>query len=293
MKRLLFILLGFLSLPSLAQQSKETGIQWKNKSRLGITVAYDYQKFDHRYTTSNITNYLPIRNEHNQYAQEIIPFLGHYKIKENTLDVLRLQLDYWFFPFLNVYAIGGEIHNHSQISTTLQVKDMFFPSFSSDVSYNGWRYGGGLKGEYNFKNFKPQIGYSIYWDDLDHIHDKSLSQTVNIKLGYSIPINKPWIKIIDLYIGSSYNNMKLKYGYQAFYDEETIQQILKELEIQPPYNIGGVLDVITLKNIHDWNLDTSVDMELCYNLHGLFHASLLGRKTSFSVAISYRLFGKK
>lgn len=298
MKRLLIITFGvLLILPSHAQQTKEAKkySQWKNKSRFGITIAYDYRKFDHHYSLFSIYGAVPNRSRGENYNDSEGTFLfpGKYKIEKNTLDVIRLEVDYWIFSFLNLYAIGGRIDNHSRINTTLQTKDIKYPPFSSTIKYSGWEYGVGLKGEVRIKNFKPQIGYSIYWDDLDDIDDKSYTHTFDLKLGYTIPINKLWIKNIDIYAGGAYNYVKLKYGYYMFYDRGSTDQQTDISNVYVSYSIYNLLDQITLRNIHDWNLTTSVDIELYHRFHCQFDANFLGRRTSLSAAISYRLFPKK
>lgn len=298
MKRSLFIILGiFFIFPSVAQQAKETKghSQWKNKSRLGISIVYDYHEFDHRYSLSSIYGFIPTIQEPNNphYAQEVIPLSGEYKIKENELAVIRLQVDYWLFPFLNVYATGGRIYNYSKLDVRFSIKDIQSPSFTSTQDLNGWEYGGGIKGEFTFKRFKPQIGYSISWDDHNDIHDKTLTQTIEVKLGYMIPVNKTWIKNIDIYAGSAYNYMKLKYGFYIFYDEQTLSELLRAYDSQSSYQLTAILDQLTLKNIHDWNMITGIDIELSHHFHFKLDASFLGRKTSLSMAVSYRLFKKK
>ncbi len=297
MKRSLFIILGiFFIFPSVAQQAKETKghSQWKNKSRLGISIVYDYHEFDHRYSLSNRLDFIPIiQNPNNQSTQEVIPFSKEYQIKENELGVIRLQVDYWLFPFLNIYATGGKIYNYSKIDATLRIKDVQLPPFSSSQDLNGWEYGGGIKSEFTFKRFKPQIGYAISWDDYNDIHDKTLTQTIDVKLGYIIPINKTWIKNIDIYAGSAYNYIKLKYGFYIFYDEQTLFKFLRDYDPQFSSRPINILDQLTLKNIHDWNMVTGVDVELNHHFHFKLDARFLGRRTSLSTAVSYRLFQKK
>ena len=56
---------------------------------------------------------------------------------------------------------------------------------------------------------------------------------------------------------------------------------------------GGILDAIILKNIHDWNMTTGIEIEFCHHIHYKFETIFLGKETTISTGITYRLFGKK
>ncbi len=61
---------------------------------------------------------------------------------ENTTKAAHLQADYWVLPFLDVYAILGEVHgttkvNLSQVNIGLPLQDL-------ELKYQGLLYGGGI-----------------------------------------------------------------------------------------------------------------------------------------------------
>lgn len=302
MRYLLLLALGIsIIFPTMAQERvnmhSNTYIQWKNKSKMGISINYDYRKYDHKYSVFSIMGYIPARvNIPDGTAQEWGSFEGDYKIEEHTTNTIRLQADYWIFPFLNLYALGGKIYDHGKINVRLQANKIDLPPFSQEINTDGWIYGGGAKSELIYRNFKPKIEYTIYWNHYDDISNKSLFQALTFSLGYIVPVNKTWIKNINIYAGGSYNHIKFENHYGVYYDEYTLQQIFDEVQQpgeKPLNNLSGALDIISFKNIHDWNMTTGFEIELCHHFHYKLEAVFLGKETTVSTGITYRLFGKK
>jgi len=304
MRRLLFFMLGISMLfPATAQKKtsihSETYTQWKSKSPIGISIYYDRRKYDHDYSIQTVIGYIPAQGypfTTDQAGELLESYSRDYKIKKNITNTIRLQVDYWLFPFLNIYVLGGKIFDESKLNAALQINYIDLPPFSQSIKTDGWIYGCGTKSEFIYHHFKPQIKYTIYWNHFDEISNKSIFQTITPKLGYIATSNKNWIKNIEIYAGATYNHIKFKNHYAAYYDEPTLQQIFAEIhpsEEGPLQPHGGILDAIILKNIHDWNMTTGIEIEFCHHIHYKFETIFLGKETTISTGITYRLFGKK
>ena len=266
---------------------------------MGFSIDYDYRKYEHDYSIQTYLGYL-LNNGDPFFTKGTGPilesYLRNYKIKIHSTNAIRLKVDYWLFPFLNIYGLGGKIYDYTKICATLQVNYIDYPPFSKDIKTNGWLYGFGAKSEFMYHNFRPQIEYTIYWNHFDEIKNKSVFQTISPKLGYVIPIHKTWIKNINIHVGATYNHIKIKNHYLVYYDEITFRNmysVYQQPGEEPLQTSGGIADFITLKNIWDWNMNTGVEIELWHHFHYKFEAVFLGKETSISTGISYRLFGKK
>lgn len=217
MRRLLFFMLGISMLfPATAQKKtsihSETYTQWKSKSPIGISIYYDRRKYDHDYSIQTVIGYIPAQGypfTTDQAGELLESYSRDYKIKKNITNTIRLQVDYWLFPFLNIYALGGKIFDESKLNAALQINYIDLPPFSQSIKTDGWIYGCGTKSEFIYHHFKPQIEYTIYWNHFDEISNKSIFQTITPKLGYIATNNKNWIKNIEIYAGATYNPYKI------------------------------------------------------------------------------------
>ncbi len=91
---------------------------------------------------------------------------------ENTTKAAHLQADYWVLPFLDVYAILGQVRgttkvNLSQVNIGIPLQDL-------RLEYRGWVYGGGIVlaygGEHvfttldlNYNNTSLDVSTSSVW----------------------------------------------------------------------------------------------------------------------------------
>ena len=311
MKYILFLAWSILVIfPSAAQKkvtiTTESYSQWRNKSPFGITVRYDHRNYNsmknylvdsrvafdggNMWDTEN--NQEPIDPSAWENVWQELP--KSVKVKQNSFNIIRLQPDIWVFPFLNLYAFGGKIYNNGTIHY------LYNPEESAHkISSDGWEYGFGVKSEYFYKGFKPQIGYSMYWNHFDKISNKTKYQEIDIKLGYSFHTNSFAIKNIHIYAGGTYNYTEFDITYKIDYyvTKEIFQNknfplhFLNEInsKITPTFIYHDIL----FQKMHSWNMNTSIDLEIPYGIHIQFEGKFLGNHSSFSTALSYRLFGKR
>jgi len=63
---------------------------------------------------------------------------------QNTTDSYHVKFDYWLFPFLNVYLMGGSIEGTTNVK--LSGVDLGLPLVLNDIKidYSGFMYGGGV-----------------------------------------------------------------------------------------------------------------------------------------------------
>ena len=228
MKQSIFFFLGlFLSALASIGQTQASGtdteyISWKNKSPFGITVSYHHKKFDFQNRIPYISYFQSFHSHNPTQAPEVqIPPIANPNSKQltvnNTRQTIRLEADYWIFPFINIYGFGGKSFSllktgYGGLSIPIDPDKIIHYKDNSD----GWEYGFGGKAEYFYKNFIPQVGYSMYWTHFDEVNDRTQCQEIHLKLGYQIPFNRSWIKNVKIEAGTSLDKMKFKHEYGRF-----------------------------------------------------------------------------
>lgn len=84
---------------------------------------------------------------------------------ENDTDTYHLTADYWVFPFLDLYAIFGNVDGRtrvglSQINIGLPLQDL-------DIRYDGLLYGAGMVLAYGGERVFASVDLSYTWTNLD------------------------------------------------------------------------------------------------------------------------------
>jgi hypothetical protein len=103
---------------------------------------------------------------------------------DNTTTTYHFKLDYWVLPFLNVYAIFGQLDG----ATTVQLSDidLGLPITLNNlvVDYNGWVYGAGATVAGGWDRYFATLTFDYTETDLDVARSSVTSWVLTPRFGY-------------------------------------------------------------------------------------------------------------
>lgn len=304
---------------------------WKNKSPLGINVRYDYRNFKTK--TTELFYAIGFPTEYfDGYPETTTPRSVDVRPVNTTQHVVRLQPDYWIFPFLNIYGIGGKVYSNNKTTYDISVLDSRHLELKMKDDSDGWEYGFGGKVAYFYKGFEPQLNYTMFWTHFDAISDNQRFQELNLNLSYCFNRSHRWFTNITLQAGVSYTQAKFKERYSALFnpsgrvDLSNPDDITLILFLATGVNVSydGTTfvpqDELSAKRFQEWldrrlengftsmdafsimysmdsikevGLNLGIEAEVYNKIYWHFNANILGKTRSvISTGISYRLFGK-
>jgi hypothetical protein len=182
---------------------------------------------------------------------------------DNETTTYHLKLDYWLFPFLNVYALFGTIDG----VTTVQLSqvDVGLPISLNNlvVDYNGLVYGGGLTLAGGFDHYFATLTYDYNQTDLD-VSDSSVKASVlTPRFGYH---TGP----AAIYVGGMYQKA-----------EETHEGVF-----EMPY-LGAIPYRVVLREKEAWNyligLNAGLSQHWMVTVEGFF-----GERDAVLATLDYR-----
>ena len=185
---------------------------------------------------------------------------------QNTTDSYHLKFDYWLFPFLNVYLMGGSIEGTTNVK--LSGVDLGLPLVLNDIKidYSGFMYGAGATLAVGGSKWFATLTYESTWTDLDVTTSSVQGQVTTPTVGLVF-------KGAAVYVGAMYQ--------QA---EETHEGVF-----DMPY-LGEVPFYAELHQAEPWNyfvgMRAGISKHWDLNFKGGF-----GKRKSALATLEYR-FGK-
>lgn len=186
---------------------------------------------------------------------------------QNNTDSYHLKFDYWLFPFLNVYLLGGSIEG----TTTVKLSDveLGLPITLNNIKidYSGMMYGGGVTLAVGGKGWFASLTYDITQTDLD-VSSSSVSA---------------WV--VTPRVGLVFDHAALWVGAMYQRAEETHEGIW-----EMPY-LGAVPFNVVLEQSDPWNYQIGMIAGLSEHWNLNFEGGF-GNRKSVLATLEYR-FGKR
>ena len=186
---------------------------------------------------------------------------------ENTIDSYHLKFDYWLFPFLNVYLLGGYIDGNTTVR--LSDVDLGLPITLNNIriDYSGIMYGGGVTLAVGGQGWFASLTYDITETDLDVASSSVSAWVVTPRVGLTFKGAAVWV-------GAMYQNA-----------EETHEGIW-----EMPF-LGSVPYNVVLEQSKPWNYQIGMIAGLSEHWNLTFEGGVGSRK-SVLAALEYR-FGSR
>jgi hypothetical protein len=186
---------------------------------------------------------------------------------ESRTDSYHLKFDYWLFPFLNVYLLGGHIEGDTTVM--LSNVDLGLPITLNNIKidYSGIMYGGGVTLAVGGKGWFASLTYDITETDLDVASSTVSAWVVTPRVGLTFKGAAVWI-------GAMYQNA-----------EETHEGVW-----EMPY-LGAVPYYAVLEQSDPWNYQIGMIAGLGEHWNLTFEGGV-GNRKSVLAALEYR-FGKR
>jgi hypothetical protein len=188
------------------------------------------------------------------------------EIESNT-DSYHLKFDYWLFPFLNVFLLGGHIEGDTTVM--LSDVDLGLPITLNNIriDYSGFMYGGGATLAVGGKGWFASLTYELTETDLDVASSSVSAWVVTPRFGLTFDGAAVWI-------GAMYQNA-----------EETHQGVW-----EMPY-LGAVPYSAVLEQSEPWNYQIGMIAGLSEHWNLTIEGGLGSRKAVLA-ALEYR-FGRR
>jgi len=186
---------------------------------------------------------------------------------KNTTDSYHLKFDYWLFPFLNVFLLGGQIDGTTTVK--LSDVDLGLPITLNNIriDYSGIMYGGGATLAFGGKGWFTSITYDITETDLDVATSSVSAWVVTPRVGLTF-------KGAAIWVGAMYQNA-----------EETHEGVW-----EMPY-LGAVPYYAVLEQSDPWNYQIGMVAGIGEHWNLNFEGGVGSRK-SVTAALEYR-FGSR
>ncbi len=186
---------------------------------------------------------------------------------ENNTDSYHLKFDYWLFPFLNVFVLGGQIDGTTTVK--LSNVDLGLPITLNNIKidYSGVMYGGGATLAFGGKGWFTSLTYDITETNLDVASSSVSAWVLTPRFGLTFSGAAIWI-------GAMYQNA-----------EETHEGVW-----DMPY-LGAVPYYAVLEQSEPWNYQIGMVAGLGEHWNLTFEGGVGSRK-SVLAALEYR-FGKR
>jgi hypothetical protein len=186
---------------------------------------------------------------------------------QNNTNSYHLKFDYWLFPFLNVYLLGGSIDGTTTVK--LSNVDLGLPITLNNIKidYSGIMYGGGATLAVGGKGWFASLTYDITETDLDVASSSVSAWVLTPRVGLTFSGAAVWI-------GAMYQNA-----------EETHEGIW-----EMPY-LGAVPYNVVLEQSDPWNYQVGMIAGLSEHWNLTFEGGVGNRKSALA-SLEYR-FGKR
>jgi hypothetical protein len=186
---------------------------------------------------------------------------------QNNTNSYHLKFDYWLFPFLNVYLLGGSIDGTTTVK--LSNVDLGLPITLNNIKidYSGIMYGGGVTLAVGGKGWFASLTYDITETDLDLASSSVSAWVLTPRFGLTFAGAAVWV-------GAMYQNA-----------EEAHEGIW-----EMPY-LGAVPYNVVLEQADPWNYQIGMIAGLSEHWNLTFEGGLGHRKSALA-ALEYR-FGKR
>jgi len=243
----LLLATSLLAIPAAPALAQNAGIQVPEGTRLpekwGIGITLYNQRQDYNIVTLEV----PLAGVDVGAADDLTV--------TNTTDSTHLKFDYWLFPFLNVYVLGGYIDGSTAVK--LGDVDLGLPIRLNDIliEYTGFMYGGGVTLAYGSERWFTSITYDINRTDLDVTNSSVSGWLVTPRVGLVF-------EHAAVYVGAMYQ--------QA---EETHEGIF-----EMPY-LGAVPYYVELEQAEPWNYLVGMSAGLGKNWNLTFEGGF-GKRTA-------------
>jgi hypothetical protein len=112
---------------------------------------------------------------------------------DNRTTTYHLKADYWLAPYLNVFAIAGQVDGTTAIA--LKDIDLGVPLQLNDlkVKYSGWLYGGGITLAGGWNKYFTTITYQYNEADLDVATSSISAEVIVPKFGIQLEHGAIWV----------------------------------------------------------------------------------------------------
>lgn len=186
---------------------------------------------------------------------------------ENNTDAYHFKFDYWLFPFLNVFLLGGQIDGTTTVK--LSGVDLGLPITLNNIKidYSGVMYGGGATLAFGGKGWFTTLTYDLTETDLDVATSAVSAWVLTPRVGLTF-------KSAAIWVGAMYQNA-----------EETHEGIF-----EMPF-LGAVPYNAILEQSEPWNYQIGMIAGLGEHWNLTFEGGL-GNRKSVLAALEYR-FGKR
>jgi|AMFO01.1.fsa_nt_gi hypothetical protein len=112
---------------------------------------------------------------------------------DNRTDTTHVMIDYWLFPFLDVFVLGGHVDG----TTTVNLGDLNLdlPIRLNDIriNYSGTVYGGGLTLAGGWKSVFSALTYEYTSTSLDVSTSDITAWVASLKIGYQVKGGAVWV----------------------------------------------------------------------------------------------------
>jgi hypothetical protein len=186
---------------------------------------------------------------------------------DNTIDSYHLKFDYWLFPFLNVYLLGGSIDGTTTVK--LSNVDLGLPITLNNIKidYSGVMYGGGATLAVGGKGWFASLTYDLTETELDVATSSVSAWVLTPRVGMTFAGAAVWV-------GAMYQSA-----------EETHEGVW-----EMPY-LGAVPFNVVLEQADPWNYQIGMIAGLSEHWNLTFEGGFGNRKAVLA-ALEYR-FGKR
>ncbi len=186
---------------------------------------------------------------------------------ENNTTSYHLKFDYWLFPFLNVFLLGGQIDGTTTVK--LSNVDLGLPITLNNIKidYSGLMYGGGATLAFGGKGWFTSVTYDITQTDLDVASSSVSAWVLTPRFGLTFSGAAIWV-------GAMYQNA-----------EESHEGIW-----EMPF-LGVVPYDVLLEQSEPWNYQIGLVAGLGEHWNLTFEGGVGSRK-SVLAALEYR-FGRR
>lgn len=112
---------------------------------------------------------------------------------ENRTESFHLKLDYWVLPFLNVYAVGGQLDTTTTVSLRGIETGLPFDFGDLRIDNDGWVYGGGVTVAGGWNQWFATVSATFTKADLDVTKGTVEAWVVTPKVGYAMSRGALWV----------------------------------------------------------------------------------------------------
>lgn len=110
---------------------------------------------------------------------------------ENDTETYHLTADYWLLPFLDIYAILGQVDGTTKVR--LSQINIGLPLGDLNIEYDGLLYGAGVVLAYGGKHVFILADLSYSWTDLDVSTSSVEAFVATPRIGYDFGSTSVWV----------------------------------------------------------------------------------------------------